>query len=359
MTTMRMNHSDSCITQLEERLGSQFPNINAGRKCARKKHKQLAEALEGIPSGDTSVVVSGSLARGEFTASSDIDWTLLVDGSANPEHPEVARKVKDIIDPAAGKQVGREGTFGSLTFSHNLIHKIGGEEDTNRNTTQRILLLLESTVLGRSEAYDQVVKNLLRRYILEDRSFVEKTGPYQVPRFLLNDFARYWWTMAVDFFYKQKTRFGEGAAIRNVKLRMSRKMIYVSGLLTCFGCAVELDEFGPIAGCAESGEGLEYADCLRQRLRSPLDVLAATLLHFPYLDDTARKLLTSYDAFLGILMDRSSRERLEGLEADEYESDSVYRRARELSHRFRDGLIELFFDEKSRLDKLTRMYGVF
>ena len=43
--------------------------------------------------------------------------------------------------------------------------------------------------------------------------FVLGSGPYHVPRFLLNDFARYWWTMAVDFAYKQRTRFGEGAAI--------------------------------------------------------------------------------------------------------------------------------------------------
>ncbi len=353
-----MDPSGSRLAQLEERLGAEFSNIRAARRLAQRNREDLIKSLEGIPSGDTSVVVLGSLGRDEFTAGSDIDWTLLVDGSADPRHLAVARAVKLIVDRAAARPPGKEGVFGNLTFSHNLIHQIGGEEDTNRNTTQRILMLLESRVLGQSEAYERVVRNVLGRYILEDRGFVEKRGPHHMPRFLLNDFARYWWTMAVDFAYKQRTRFGEGAAIRNIKLRMSRKLIYVSGLLTCFGCALELDDFGPIARCAEPDNGLEYIDCFRQRLRPPLEVLTGTLLQFAHLEDTARKLLSSYDGFLGMLSD-SSRDQLEKLEADECESDSVYRRARELSHEFRDGLIELFFDEKSGLGKLTRMYGVF
>jgi len=128
---------------------------------------------------------------------------------------ELARKIDEIVSGASAKHPGREGTFGSLAFSHELV-RIGGEDDTNRNTTRRILLLLESDPVGRPEAYERVVTNVLRRYILEDRGFVEQSGPYHVPRFLLNDFARYWLTMAVDFAYKQRTRFGEGAAIRNL-----------------------------------------------------------------------------------------------------------------------------------------------
>jgi predicted nucleotidyltransferase len=355
-----MESSLSKLTQLEQRLGANWSQISAGRFLAQEKREELRTALKRIDSEDTSVVVFGSLARDEFTNGSDIDWTLLVDGSADPKHLELARKIDGIVSQAASKKPGREGTFGSLSFSHELIHRIGGEDDTNRNTTRRILLLLESNAVGRPEAYERVVANVLRRYILEDRGFVQQAGPFHVPRFLLNDFARYWWTMAVDFAYKQRTRFGEGAAIRNMKLRMSRKLIYVSGLLTCFGCELGFSDIKLSAACPAPGAAPECIDCLRHRLgQTPLEILAGALLHFDHLDETARKVLDAYDGFLGILADPEKRNRLEAVDSDHYESDEVFQEARRLSHDFRDGLLELFFDQKSGLFNLTKNYGVF
>jgi hypothetical protein len=125
-----------------------------------------------------------------------------------------------------------------MVFSHELIHEIGGEDDTNRNTTRRLLLLLESRVLGREDAYQRVVRNILNRYLLEDRGLWKGSG-HRVPRFLQNDFARYWRTMAVGFAYKLRKRAGKGWTIRNIKLRMSRKWIYVSGLLACYRCHLD------------------------------------------------------------------------------------------------------------------------
>jgi hypothetical protein len=37
----------------------------------------------------------------------------------------------------------------------------------------------------------------------------------------------------------------------------------------------------------------------------------------------------------------------------------AFQRARELSHDFRDGVQELFFDEDSGMCDLTKIYGVF
>jgi len=355
-----MELSPSRLTQLEKRLGASWHHINDARSRAQAKREELQSSLRRIDSEDTSIVVFGSLARDEYTEGSDIDWTLLVDGFADPKHLEQARKIDEIVSSASAKPPGREGTFGTLAFSHELVHRIGGEDDTNRNTTRRILLLLESNLVGRSEAYDRVVTNVLRRYIFEDRGFVQQSGPYHVPRFLLNDFARYWWTMAVDFAYKQRTRFGEGAAIRNIKLRMSRKLIYVSGLLTCFGCELGFGDVKPGPGCPGPGGAPECVDCLRRRLRqTPLEILAGALFHFDHLNETGRKLFDAYDGFLGILADTESRKRLENLDADEYESDAVFQNAREFSHQFRDGLLELFFDQKSGFFELTKNYGVF
>ena len=135
-----------------QRLGLELRAVRAARARSEATRNDLSAKLQGIDSDDISIVVYGSLARGEFTEGSDIDWTLLVDGIADPKHLDVARKVENIISEAGGKSPGREGTFGTLTFSHELVQQIGGQEDTNRNSTRRILLLLESGVLGRSEA---------------------------------------------------------------------------------------------------------------------------------------------------------------------------------------------------------------
>ncbi len=63
--------------------------------------------------------------------------------------------------------------------------------------------------------------------------------------------------------------------------------------------------------------------------------------------------------FVGILSDANARTRLEELKEADADEDKVYQQARELSHSFRDGLLEFFFDTESEIDDLTKNYGVF
>src|SRR6266700_860144 len=121
--------------------------------------------------------------------------------------------------------------------------KIGGQNDTNRNTTQRILLLLESQPIGtRTEAHERVLRAVINRYLEEDtHPLTQNSKAYRVPRFLLNDIVRFWRTMAVDFASKQRDRAGKGWGLRNAKLRMSRKLIFASGLLVCFSANLDPD----------------------------------------------------------------------------------------------------------------------
>jgi hypothetical protein len=91
--------------------------------------------------------------------------------------------------------------------------------------------------------------------------------------------------------------------------------------------------------------------------RTPLEILASVLMRFGHLDDTARRIFSSYDEFLGMLSNQEVRNRLKSLSPDHDQSDEIFRQIRELSHAFRDGLLELFFDEK--LSDLTKTYGVF
>src|SRR6266571_527387 len=175
------------VEALEKVVGAKWPNIRKAREFTSVGKKVLEDTLGlvssalqvTLPSDDISIVVFGSLARREFTSGSDIDWTLLIDGEANPQHLDIALRFKDElekkkIEDKEVKGPGVEATFGGLAFSHDIIHNIGGGDDTNKNTTQRILLLLESASIGHrhgdNSAHERVMKGVLKRYIVEDRA---------------------------------------------------------------------------------------------------------------------------------------------------------------------------------------------
>ena len=353
--------SDDPITQLEKRLGEKWKTIAQARENAQTKKKQLAEMLKGYDSEDSSIVLYGSLARDEFTSKSDIDWTLLVDGIATPEHTDIALEIARLIEESEEKAPGREGTFGGLAFSHDLIHRIGGSDDTNRNTTLRVLLLLESAALGRKDARDRVIKNVLSRYVHEDYGLIYSAGPSNVPRFLQNDLARYWRTVAVDFAYKQRQRGDKGWALRVAKLRISRKLTYVSGLLMCFSC--ELEKSNELFAKATDPQSKLHAfigHLSKYTDKTPLEVLAQAILRYPQLDETARKLFDAYDKFLAILNDEAKRKHLDELARESVAGDEIYENVRDLSHRFQESLDGMFFDQtETDIPKLTRIYGVF
>jgi hypothetical protein len=347
--------------ELSRRIGVQWPNIEAARTFSRETLVLLSRALADSDSDDTSVVVLGSLGREEFTSGSDIDWNLLVDGIADPNHHALFLDAQKKIREVAAKGVGREGTFDAFVSSHDLIHRIGGEDDTNRNLTRRLLLLLESAPIGRSVAHERVVKSILKRYLLEDLSFWRGTtgNGHHIPHFLLNDIARFWRTMAVDFAYKLRTRSGEGWALRNIKLRMSRKLLYISGLVACFRCHLIFPEEGRKAVFGDEDLRLEVVDVVDGIFSAkPLDILAILGIEYGHLYSSLSQLFGAYDEFLGILRDESLRKHLETLAESSGDHDSLYRQARKISHRFRDAILEMLFDEQSDLGLLTRLYGV-
>jgi predicted nucleotidyltransferase len=351
--------AENPLRELQQALGVHWSNLNAARDLATATRIQLRKSLEQFDAADTAIVVSGSLARNEFTPGSDIDWSLLIDGWADTRHNQLVAQIGSVVKSLGAKSPGPEGTFGAMVFSHDLIHDLGGEGDTNRNTTRRVLLLLESAAIGRDDAYQRVLRSVLSRYLLEDRGFW-RGSQFRVPRFLQNDFARFWRTMAVDFAYKMRARAGKGWAIRNLKLRMSRKLIYVSGLLACFHCHFDYTpENWKSAQGSLDGQKLVVEYFTRVFQQTPIEITAGAFLRFPHLSFAAERIFGAYDEFLAVLTDDDNRRHLQMLTEEEAEHDEVYRGARELTHAFRDGLLRLFFDQQSGMAELTRNYGVF
>ena len=356
------------LDELGSAVSRSWSNLTAARQRAEKQRRQLQSALSQFSTFDYAIVVFGSLARDEFTSESDLDWTLLVDASADPNQIDAVHAIRKKIAELEGKPPGREGTFGSFAFSHELVHLIGGQDDTNANTTRRILLLLESKPIGRREAYERVVNKILHRYLSEDRGLWYGSGKHKVPRFLLNDIVRYWRTMAVDFAYKQRSRANEGWALRNIKLRMSRKLIFIAGLLACFSCELDLDEEQRRL-IFEQHAVPPLVDHLQRVLSAtPIELLSRSILRVndESLYPAAAQLFDSYDQFIGLLADESKgsdgktpRRHLEELPVDQLDADPLFKQVREISHSFQDAVRQVFLYSPNQLQKLTIEYGVF
>jgi hypothetical protein len=341
-----------------------LPNIEHARRESEATQQRINEKLADIQLPETTaLVVFGSLARQEWTYKSDLDWTLLINGPSHPEHFRIRLLIANRIRELGLAEPGPTQTFGTLTSSHELVHHIGGDEDTNRNLTRRILLLLESfSAFGNLEP-SKVIRAVLHRYIVCGPGVPDPAiTRFAVPRFLLNDIVRLWRTFAVDYAAKKWERADKGWALRNAKLRIPRKLTFVKGLLMCLDCellstetpwsvgeppAIGMVEEQLVNGCAEL-VGLP-----------PLDMLCRVLNSINS-DETARQILTAYDDYLGLVNDPSKREHLDGdVDFQNAFADPIFSEVREISERFGGGLQTLFFEEHDGLTKLTQKYGVF
>lgn len=320
----------------------------------------LSSKIGKYASEDTSLVVFGSLARGEWTSKSDLDWTYLIDGGANSDHLKISQEIQKLLKEAGYAEPGPTGIFGNMAFSHDIIHQIGGQFDTNKNTTQRILLLLESCSIGRrTEAYERVIRAVINRYLEEEvHPLTRDSKTYRVPRFLLNDIVRFWRTMAVDFASKQRDRAGEGWGLRNAKLRMSRKLIFASGLLVCFSATLDADLNDQISTDKDAIK-LKLINHIRDRVRlTPLEILAKSVEQYGIPESTGKELFGAYAEFLELLNDEKARDKLKALRATDSRSDSTFDKLRNMSRVFENALDYMFFVNPS-VAPLTRKYGVF
>lgn len=356
-----MSQSDAfaVVFDLERRLGGSWSHIHAAHERTTQLHAAISDATASQHGSDASVVALGSVGRFEFTEDSDIDWVLLIDGQADLAHQKRIVSIAAHVEAHAKKPVGREGTFGKMASSHDLVQYIGGGDDTNANFTRRMLLLLESRPIGDAAAYERVVRVILERYLTGDHGWIRGRAISGVPRFLLNDVLRYWRTIAVDHAYKQWTRDNKGWALRSAKLRLSRKLIYASGLVSCFSLASESWVEDSNVGQEERKlRGIERLAAVASQ--TPLDRLAGAFAASAVSDELVRQTFDSYDSFLGILSDGSKRTRLGELDSDAADADDAWAEVRDLGLKFQEGLDALFFDDVStHYPTLIRRYGVF
>jgi predicted nucleotidyltransferase len=372
------------VADLSGRRGLEWPTIAAAHAATVEFQTFLYENLCPFTSGDVDVIVFGSLARREWTSGSDVDWTLLIDGQVNADHRIMAREVEKTLRRLEFQGTplqlpGNEGIFGKMAFSHDIVHHIGGQADSNRNTTQRILLLLEAAALtdpkqeGKvelneeeradssqegSRPFERVLRQILNRYLRSDSNFhMLADTESRIPRFLLNDIVRYWRTICVDFAYKEWEQAGKKWALRNIKLRTSRKLLFVSGLFTVFSC-FQNDDLR-----REDADMDSYVCKLQRHLlnfahSTPLNIIVWTLTQIG-LEDRCLELLNEYEQFLAKINDATIRKYLAALSEQSVYGDDEFLECREISRRLQAVLQYVCFEADSPLRRFTCEYGVF
>ncbi|MBL8174719.1 MAG: hypothetical protein JNK48_08615 [Bryobacterales bacterium] len=222
-------------------------------------------------------------------------------------------------------------------------------------------MLIESLPVGSREAYDRVRRQVLKRYVEDDRGFRWGSSQRRIPRFLLNDLTRYWRTVTVDFVYKQRAS-DKKWALRNAKLRMSRKLVFAAGLLRVYFCALDDDaKEARESLCSRQPSVallLEYME--RQLALTPLELVAKACLRNDVKPQTARDIFQSYDRFLALLDDPDKREALAKAKPDgDLSASPAWMEVSKISRRFHAALLALFLQDDADLRDLTMEYGIF
>lgn len=357
------------VMKLAQEVKAEWRGYVLAAEGTRKAANSLREALHKAPesirllNADSSLVMFGSFARHEMTEGSDYDWSLLIDGVVDNSHARLSRVIAKALEKAKLTEPGSSGTFGNMIFSHDLVHWIGGEADSNQNLTRRILMLLESRPIQLSETdssegvWNNVLSNILERYFEADVHFAPE-GERKVPRFLLNDITRYWRTIAVDYAQKHRDHAGKKWAMRNAKLRLSRKLIYASGLAFCLSCQLDPPEsirddlFGRSVDCSAK----PFIERAKTFSRTPaLEYLAAFVDVFTQgtasRETIIRCIFDSYDQWLLLLGDSDNRNVLSNLSHTDAKTNAVFKQVRELGSEFARGLELLFFKYDRQADE--------
>jgi hypothetical protein len=94
------------LRELQKKIGAEWPSITKAIRNTEGDLSELEHLLlpsDGRPLAENvSLVFFGSLARGESTSQSDLDWTLLINGEVDGQHFTIHQSVRKKLR-AAGK----------------------------------------------------------------------------------------------------------------------------------------------------------------------------------------------------------------------------------------------------------------
>ena len=305
-----------------------YPHIAAAREHSAAVVRRIRERLHALLAASPQrrhfcVVATGSYGRDEACAESDLDYFILVDGCSDADIAAEKALIRQAIADYVAQPVGAAGIFGgeaSQDFAALVAH-IGGSQDSNPSLTRRMLLLLEGRSLFGDAHFARLRRRLMAAYI--GRGSPDKS----ISRFLLNDVIRYYRTISTDVQHKacvEKRKWG----LRSIKLKFSRKLLYLAALTAIADTAGEPAREARIARLLALLElpALERIHCSAagRTREAPSDALVAK----------TRELFALYEYFLRQIAEPANRAELTELrEAFRTESD-LYMDLRESSKTF-------------------------
>lgn len=200
----------------------------------------LGEAAR-LCEGKACVYMTGSYARGESSARSDLDL-FLVDRSDAVEptlsHLDSILVQGELIRAARALGLPEFSGDGRYLVPHRraeMVGKLGQPDDDVTNLlTARLLLLLESKALVGEAEHREAVSFVLQKYW---RDHEGHAGEF-MPAFLANDILRLWRTFCVNYEARTETTPDRKKAKRrlhNYKLKHSRMLTCYSALLNLLG----------------------------------------------------------------------------------------------------------------------------
>lgn len=290
--------------------------FNKTRERSETGLAKMREIAAGIVGNDDRFVVgvNGSYARREVTSGSDVDLFVLFRKDAISEASEFQSSVREKLRQEGFKMPASNGVFERPLAISGLTQTIGGMDDSNDTITRRMLLLLEGEWVYGKAGFEDARNRLLSQYVSE------KIRPEQISMFLLNDIIRYWRTICVDLEHKVQVG-GKPRAIRLIKLRFSRMLLFVAGVLAV----------GETFGVARD----EKLRRLNAFLALPAHERVQTIA-----GEKTDALLGLYAEFLAALDDEQVRDRL-SLQSPEGEQTDEFEHLRTKAQAFRCELLEM------------------
>ncbi|MHB1341892.1 MAG: DUF294 nucleotidyltransferase-like domain-containing protein [Coriobacteriia bacterium] len=297
----------------------------------------VSHELETCAEGSTLILV-GSLARKEAHLRSDVDsFVTSRDGCDAPQFAELQAAIESVTSTFGagdGLSVAESGHFSAGCSIESLVQHIGGDEDTNISLTRRMLVLLESVELDASGVCSVARQRILDRYLLE----IQADGRNR-PVFLLNDMLRFYRTMCVDYEHK-RTEKGKNWGVRLVKLRHSRKLLYVTGLLPLLECMSMEDQSERIQWLSDM-YGL-----------TPLERLIYFILDRGVEGDWV--ILERYADFLEFMMDDRRRSLLDNLDFEQRRDREEYVVMQQNAWDFRERIHGFLMSDHRWRDQIVR-----
>ncbi|MEV0949687.1 DUF294 nucleotidyltransferase-like domain-containing protein [Promicromonospora sp. NPDC050249] len=330
-----------------------YPNLLAAINLSATRVERAREVLKnelGEPDPPIDVVAFGSMARFEMTPASDFDYLVIAYGlDVQPGAYRRTLTIADNLRATIGeandiRKPGTSGLFGIMVSAPDLVDVIGLERDTNHSHSRRVLLLEESVSLYDPAKHARLIEAIIGRY-LEARP----PSASGMPRFLLNDLARYWRTLSID--YQAKTPPPARYSLRYLKLLISRKFTYASALapLMTVVLAEHPDLHTSLCDAYSRPPILRMLD-LGAVLHSKGDTSAVRAI---------AQTLDVTDEFNGLLGQQEWRDRVkrECTETNDPRAPTEFARARKLARQLQTHLEEVFFSET--LAPIARKYLTF